>query len=376
VIDASIPSPGSDARAALIEVGALAADARGWRSARNVSGAAQRAAELSDRLFTAYQKRQHDYIETVLKRISGRVATIYAKLHPDEGLQSVDIEPWTDKGIELAVDFHGTRQKPPHGVLSESHLNSLAIALFLAMAETFNEHLGFLVLDDVVNSFDMDHRGNLAKLLADEFTGWQLIVLTHDHQFYEHIKRRARDWDCLEFTSWTYETGPRTARYQTGSMLEKAEACLPDDATGGAQKGRRALEELLQEICEAIEAPLPFRRGGKNDQREAGELFKGLRRQLKEKARPFYKELERLLIDLEADLGAALNVESHASRGRASHQEVRNALDRVRQLDTRWTCPACGTRTWHQGTPEAARCRCGGSQFPPVAPSVHRSEGG
>jgi hypothetical protein len=34
------------------------------------------------------------------------------------------------------------------------------------MAETFNERLGFLVLDDVVNSFDVDHRGELAALLA------------------------------------------------------------------------------------------------------------------------------------------------------------------------------------------------------------------
>ena len=54
-------------------------------------------------------------------------------------------------------------------MLSESHLNSLAIALFLAMAETFNEQLGFLVLDDVINSFDVEHRGRLAELLADGF---------------------------------------------------------------------------------------------------------------------------------------------------------------------------------------------------------------
>ena len=109
--------------------------------------------------------------------------------------------------MELAIEFHGSRQRPPHGVLSESHLNSLAIALFLAMAETFNEQLGFLVLDDVINSFDVEHRGRLAELLADGFPDWQLIVLTHDQQFFEHLCRRAPSWRRLELTSWSYAAG-------------------------------------------------------------------------------------------------------------------------------------------------------------------------
>jgi hypothetical protein len=222
----------------------------------------------------------------------------------------------------------------------------------------------FLVLDDVVNSFDIDHRGNLAKLLADEFGGWQLMVLTHDNQFYEHIRRRVHGWECVEFTSWTFEGGPRKIIYETGSMLEKAVKCLPDDVTGAAQKARRALEELLQEVCERLEAPLPFHRGARNDRRELGELFGGLRRRLKEVAKPLPGELHDLLTDLEADVGAALNVESHAGRGRASAQEVQAALDRISQLDNRWSCPLCGTRVWHTGTPEASRCKCGESRFP------------
>jgi predicted ATPase len=365
IVEENRPAPGSPTRSALIEAGALAADARSWRTARNAHAAAERAAQLADQVFTAYQSRQREYVEHVLERISDRVADIYERLHPGEGLGSVKVEPWSDKGIELAVDFHGIRQKPPHGVLSESHLNSLAIALFLAMAETFNERMNFLVLDDIVNSFDMDHRGNLAKLLVDEFDSWQLIVLTHDHQFHEYIRRRANGWTNLEFTSWSYESGPRTTRYETGGMLEKAERCLPDDATGAAQKGRRALEELLQEICEALQAPLPFRRGAKNDQREPGELFTGLRRGLKEAARPLLAELEPLLRDLEADVGAALHVESHASRGRASPEEVRAALERIHDLDVIWSCPDCETRVWYQGTPASSRCKCGHRHFPP-----------
>jgi hypothetical protein len=302
-----------------------------------------------------------------LTTISRRVAQIYSALHPGEDLDAVSVEPWTAKGVELAIDFYGSRQRPPHGVLSESHLNSLAIALFLAMAQTFNERLGFLLLDDVINSFDVEHRGRLAELLAEGFADWQLIVLTHDQQFFEHLSRRAPSWRKLEFTSWSYASGPRTTQYETSGMLAAARERLESgDAQGAATKARRALEELLQEVCEALWAPLPFRRGQANDKREIGELFKGLRRTLKEHSKPLLESVEPLLKNLEADVGAALNVAAHGSRGRAAASEVEAALTRISTLDQTWSCAACRTRIWHRGTPEAARCKCGQASFPPV----------
>ena len=323
---------------------------------------------LAETVFDAYQQKQKEDLGNLLQQISGRVATIYSALHPGEDLDAVSIEPWTAKGVELAINFYGSRQRPPHGVLSESHLNSLAIALFLAMAASFNEKLGFLILDDVINSFDVEHRGRLAELLADGFADWQLIVLTHDQQFFEHLSRRAPSWRKIEFTSWSHASGPRTTKYETSGMLAAARERLQSgDVQGAATKGRRALEELLQEVCEALWAPLPFRRGQANDRREIGELFIGLRRALKEHAKSQLQTVEPMFKHLEADVGATLNVAAHASRGRPGASEVKAALERIETLDALWSCPSCRTRVWHKGTPAAARCRCGQSAFPPVA---------
>ena len=272
-------------------------------------------------MFDAYQTKQKEDLAELLQRISRRVAQIYAALHPGEDLAAVSIEPWTAKGVELAIEFHGSRQRPPHGVLSESHLNSLAIALFLAMAEEFNEQLGFLLLDDVINSFDVEHRGRLAELLADGFADWQLIVLTHDQQFFEHLSRRAPSWRKLELTSWSYAAGPRTTRYETSGILAAARERLQSgDVHGAAAKARRALEELLQEVCEALWAPLPFRRGQANDKREIGELFKGAAANAEGASEALLESVEPLLRNLEADVGATLNVEVHGSRGRAGSE--------------------------------------------------------
>jgi hypothetical protein len=345
---------------------ALCQQVNAWRLAEQKATRARRALELAERVFDAYQTKQKDDVTDLLKRISRRVGEIYSTLHPGEDLDAVSVEPWTAKGVELAIDFHGSRQRPPHGVLSESHLNSLAIALFLAMAESFNERIGFLLLDDVINSFDVEHRGRLAELLADGFSNWQLIVLTHDPLFFEHLSRRAPSWRKLEFTSWSYTSGPRTTHYETTGILRSARERLDSgDIHGAATKARRALEELLQEICEALWAPLPFRRGQSNDKREIGELLKGVRRTLKERAKPLAESIEPLLKNVEADVGATLNVAIHGSRGRPGASEVVAALERIEALDERWSCPKCRTRVWHRGTPDASRCKCGVSAFPP-----------
>jgi hypothetical protein len=364
------PAAGSTHQGQLAMLAVICEHIRSWRAADAELARAKRALDLADTVYDAYAERQKQQLEEMLGGISHRVAEIYGALHPGEGLAAVTVEPWTAKGLELAVEFHGSKQRPPHGVLSESHLNSLAIALFLAMAQTFNQKLRFLVLDDVINSFDLEHRGELASLLAEKFDDWQLVVLTHDRQFFDHLARRAPSWKRLEITSWNYQNGPRTTSYRSSGILGEAQERLAQgDVTGAATRARRALEELLQEVCEALEAALPFRRGARNDQREIGELLRGVRRPVKDHARGMLDTLEPLLKNLEADVQATLNVEAHASRGRSGPAEVESALRRIEQLDRLWSCPSCGTRVWHKGTPESSRCKCGKTVFPPPSPS-------
>jgi energy-coupling factor transporter ATP-binding protein EcfA2 len=360
--------PAPSREAGLVRLVVLAERGRRWRLATTGAREARAAFSIADRLYVGYQRVEMDHYSQILRTISSRVAELYSFLHPHEGFAGVSIEPWTEKGLELALDFHGTHHRPPHGVLSESHLNSLAVSLFLAMAEIFNEQLDLVVLDDVINSFDVEHRGRLAELLVTEFGKRQLIVLTHDHQFFQHLTRRARSWATEQLTSWAYDEGPRTARYSPSRFTNAARQALADgDIHGGAAKSRRALEEILDEACESLEAPLPYRRGEANDRRELGELMSGLRSRLKTSANSFYRELKPLLTDLDADVQAALNVEVHAGRGWASSSEVEDALARVDKLDKIFTCQVCGSHVWAKGNRDAKRCMCGAFTYPPSA---------
>jgi hypothetical protein len=145
------------------------------------------------------------------------------------------------------------------------------------MAQTFNAQLRFLVLDDVINSFDLEHRGELASLLADKFDDWQLVVLTHDRSSsITWCAARPRGGGSRSRPGAT--SGAR-AHQATGppASWRRRRSGSPRGRVGGATRVRRALEELLQEVCEALQAALPFRRGALNDQREIGELLRGVR---------------------------------------------------------------------------------------------------
>jgi hypothetical protein len=53
-----------------------------------------------------------------------------------------------------------------------------------------------LFLDDVVVSFDRNHRGMIVQLLQDEFSERQVIIFTHDRDWYTELRYQldAKDW--------------------------------------------------------------------------------------------------------------------------------------------------------------------------------------
>jgi len=367
--DAEPPS----ARNQAVELGQLLVAAKQCADAEAAALRAEHAFERADAIFEACQAEQKKYVQEVLEKISAEVARLFERLHPLNSngghIGSVAVETWGDKGIELAVDFYGQRQRPLHGVLSESYMNSVAIVLFLAMARTFNEHLEFLVLDDVVNSFDVTHRGRLSDLFIEEFKDWQLVVLTHDRYFFEQIRRRVKGWATFQVLGWSYERGPSLREHRGATDVDAALELLDAGATGdAARRGRRGLEHVLKELCEGLEVPLPYKRGNDNEFREIGQLIAGLRRLLKEDSRgkAFLAAIDGDLRALEADAQSVLNAEAHASDQGASTMEVRSTLERVRAFDGLWTCEQCGSRVWKEG---GVRCRCGATPFPPPVPA-------
>jgi energy-coupling factor transporter ATP-binding protein EcfA2 len=369
LLEQKLDEEGPSSKNQAFELMQLLVAAKQWSDALAEATKDGDAYDRADSLFEAFQTEQRKYVQTVLEQISTEVGRLFGRLHPAGKIGSVSVETWADKGIELAIDFYGQRQRPPHGVLSESYMNSVAIVLFLAMARTFNEKLETLVLDDVVNSFDVTHRGRLGELLLEEFQDWQLVVLTHDRYFFEQIRRKVKGWQAYQVLGWSYDRGPALREQKAATDVDAALELLDEGHVGdAARRGRRGLEHLLKELCEGLEVPLPYRRGNDNEFREIGTLLMGLRRLLKDdsKGKQFLAAIDPTLRSLEADAQSVLNAEAHASDSAGpSSMEVRSTLEKVRDFDALWSCPKCSSRVWKE---QGVRCRCGATPFPPPVP--------
>lgn len=122
----------------------------------------------------------------------------------------------------------------PHTFLNEAKLTAIALSIRFAMLDQKLSGVAaadtpkFLVLDDVLISLDMSNREIVLDIILKEFVDYQLIVLTHDRNFFELVRHRIK---CIEQEHWKFiemyeceQNGiPQPLIKSSDTYLEKAE---------------------------------------------------------------------------------------------------------------------------------------------------------
>jgi recombinational DNA repair ATPase RecF len=221
-------------------------------------------------------------LQNALDVMSEDISAYYLAMHPNEEIDKVRLSVIQD-GVEFEYRFHGRIVYPPAKYLSESHLNSLAIAAFLASAKIFNKINNFLVLDDVITSFDSNHRVRLLRLLSSEFSGWQVIILTHERFWFEMIKKEMQPAGWVVAQIETVDGGAIQVKQSPMSVKEY----VADKKQSGkltANELRTLLERILKEVGFELEVKVAFRYNDENEHRMPGELLSELRAKLSKKS--------------------------------------------------------------------------------------------
>jgi hypothetical protein len=308
---------------------------------------------------SAFQDLRRDLMGKVLTTISGDVSSYFTKLHPNDGFDEVELRflPEED-GVEFRLLYHGEEITPPRKLLSESHLNSLGICLFLATARTFNKRNGFLVLDDVINSFDADHRAELASLLVNEFSDTQLLVFTHDRTWFRYLRDMSKNWKYMRIADWTYEDGLTLATQPDEELAEVEEEIRRGIVGNAANSLRRYAEGRLKFLCESVGAYVRFRRDERNDERYVPELVSALKIRLKAGKSALVDDAN--LRDFEAS-AFVMNQASHdrtASYADLDMPDVRFALDRLLKVEALFRCTGCDQLMWKVCDPHLSQMNC------------------
>jgi hypothetical protein len=184
--------------------------------------------------------------------------------------------------IQLLIDFSGNRKGViPSGYLSDSQIHTLALALRLSAIRLFNTYVPIIVLDDVVTSYDADHRKNIATALAKYFGNFQIVLVTHDEQFFNLLQDHLSpaNWVFRRITKLQPKFGPNFHDHRTPD--ETIEAKLDANESAAAEM-RQAEEEWLLDICRGFGVKIAIRPVDRPYQFERSELADALASFLKE----------------------------------------------------------------------------------------------
>ena len=133
---------------------------------------------LEQTLTVVEEERRH-FTDDLLMSIALEVSRLYESVHPDEGQKDIrlELDPKKRASLEIGASFCGQAARP-QAYFSESHLDTLGLCVFLALAALDQPEETILVLDDVLSSVDEQHTARLVELLKSQARGFRHCILT------------------------------------------------------------------------------------------------------------------------------------------------------------------------------------------------------
>ena len=253
-----------------------------------------------EKIYNAFVKRQKEGLENFITTFSGTINEYYQYMNHNEQFQELRIVTIGEEdelnGITIEYMYNGNWVSPPQKYFSESHLNCFGLSFFLASVIAFNNENKFLVLDDVISSFDSTHRKKFADLIFEKFSDYQIILLTHENEWFQYVSQLAKrkSWLINEIR-WSDIVG---------TYLEDKPIDLRETIESNLSKGnieilgnpiRKYLEYMLKDICANLEVKVSFRFNDANEKRMSDELLC----ELKSKINKNSKDLQDQMVIIE-----------------------------------------------------------------------------
>jgi len=324
--------------------------------------------KLADKVLAHTVQARKDAVQTILVDIADEANRIYAELHPDEKIGKVTLKvPVRGEGsVNMESQFFEKRGDA-RLYFSESHLDTLGVALFLALRKkqaAADPAFKLLVLDDVFHSVDSQHRMRAARLIIKEFKDHQFIITTHDPIWFE-LLREAVGASGLEPTvlfhrisDWTLEGGPIWGDHEAEfAFLSSARIDTAQPADIAAKAGR-LLEEILKPLCDQLQLSVKFRNNRRYD---LGALWPSFKKAALKQ--PDFSAKHKAVveeIDLTDWVRNEIGAHSNQSSAPATMAEAKKFAQAVVALHRATRDPECGR--FVQEVPAPAGdwvCRCG-----------------
>ncbi|MBA7611680.1 hypothetical protein ES703_18908 [subsurface metagenome] len=303
--------------------------------------------ERLEEIKSAYKEIRDDYVEETKRSvqesfdaISSDVAAYFKILERDTdvlGDPKIKLYSERDKAVELEIMFGGEPISPAYKFLSDSQLNSFGLSIFLASAKHFNPNFKFIILDDVIHSFDAYKRPRVIDLLSKHFSDYQILLLTHDSVWLDRLQRKFPQWIRNHFFGWDYTIGPKMRPGK--NSYEQIDEFLSEDKP--IEAGRTFgvyLEWVLQELCENLEASVKYNR---RNEFSLSEFFQSFKERMKKKLKENHL-IVKLILDFAVDIGFR-NFCAHWKEVDIplTSPEVKKIVENWKNIESKIECDKC-----------------------------------
>jgi len=325
---------------------------------------------LKDEVVKAIQEN----IKARFSEISDRIGKYFGILRNDKDIKDIKIVLNEEKGraagrsAEIELNYYDISVRPAYKVLSESLLNSLGLAVYFTCVKQFNKDCKFIVLDDIMNSLDIDKRDTLLDLIQQEFSDYQIILFTHDYYWFQKIIRRFPNWISKKIKGWDYIGGAKIDAVTT--TQEEIKENLSDSTKielAGWLLGRH-VESILNELCENLWVELRYRYT-KNDPPAMEELFDALYRRIKDKIKN-HPVVDKIL-EVKKYEPILRNFVSHSRTNQpasVSPEEIKRAAAEWFSLEVEFWCDQCHHFVEYHKTKDSIECQCGEKKLVKTTP--------
>ncbi len=233
---------------------------------------------------TIVEEERKAFTDDALSAIAAEVGRLYEEIHPSEGLSKISLQLDPNKRASLALgsEFEG-REAPPQAYFSDSHLDTLSLCIFVALAKLDDPGATILVLDDVLTSSDEPHVDRAIEMICRESANFRHCIVTTHYKPWKHKLKwgwiEAGDFQFVELGGWTATNG--LALIATLSDVERLRGLLaesPPDPQLVCAKAGYILEAALNFLTIQYECPVPRK---PDDRYTLGDLLPGIGKKLR-----------------------------------------------------------------------------------------------
>ena len=262
------------------------------------------------RIVESINKYQKELPSKVAKNLSEKVKEYYNVMNQGDADYEIvdDLKMPVSSNDCISIKFKDGVEENALQILSEGHVKLLGLAVLLAKANDSKQN--FIILDDIVNAIDDDHRSGVASLLFEheDFKNVQIILTCHSESFIKKLE------DCIprqerESKITRYVFIAPIAEAVRGIVVDYANPKEPlelakkdldkNDFKDAAQKCRQAVESLINKLWKKISNTYKIQISvGLSSPKSVPELSAvtdGIIKQIK----PFEKEAGPVLADLQ-----------------------------------------------------------------------------